>query len=93
MDKDAYKKAVYDDCLKILIAAPYTEINKMPSFIPGLLRNIFILLMGENEHAVSEDLTLKWFKNNQALFKSKVTKVHQSQEGKSVLCRRFVKCG
>lgn len=29
-----------------------------------------------------EDLTLKWFKNNKALFKSKVTKVHQSQEGK-----------
>lgn len=29
-----------------------------------------------------EDLTLKWFKNNQGLFKSKVTKVHQSQEGK-----------
>lgn len=35
------------------------------------------------KHACScstEDLGLKWFKNNQPLFKGKVTKVHQSQE-------------
>lgn len=84
MDKDAYRKAVYNDSLKILIAAPYTEINKMPSFIPGLLRTwIFLSSWWEKMSMQSrEDLTLKWFKNNQALFKSKVTKVHQSQEGK-----------